>query len=241
MKRTLTVTDLTRMGGAYVCVAGQAEDGEWVRLHSPRATEFDLTAGQAPVIYPAARIECDLLRHAPAPPHTEDYTYDPKSIRPTGRLAADEWQALLERSAFPSVAAVFEAPIHNDLGRYLLGGAGPRSLGTVRPRGIAGVSYARGAEGNWDYRLRFHDRAGEDYNLKITDYTWQRHCQAQRGPNQDPSAIAAALTRTLKQRTVYLRIGLARKWKKFPERCYLQLNGVYTFPDYAEGRPFNEC
>jgi hypothetical protein len=41
---------------------------------------------------------------------------------------------------------------------------------------------------------------------------------------------------------VYLRIGLARHWHPDHEqpknRCYLQITGVYTFPDYLGGRCF---
>ena len=33
---------------------------------------------------------------------------------------------------------------------------------------------------------------------------------------------------------------LARGWQKFPERCYLQITGVYTFPDYLEGKIFTD-
>lgn len=36
---------------------------------------------------------------------------------------------------------------------------------------------------------------------------------------------------------VYLRVGLARGWGGEAERrCHLQINGVYTFPDYLGGR-----
>jgi hypothetical protein len=24
-------------------------------------------------------------------------------------------------------------------------------------------------------------------------------------------------------------------WRKFPDRCYLQITGIYTFPDYLKG------
>ena len=42
----------------------------------------------------------------------------------------------------------------------------------------------------------------------------------------------------LKSRKVYLRLGLARGWHKYPDRCYIQITGVYTFPDYLEGHTF---
>jgi hypothetical protein len=49
-------------------------------------------------------------------------------------------------------------------------------------------------------------------------------------------ASAAAKQET----TTLLRIGLARLWEKFPDRCYLQITGIYTFPDYLRGRTFTD-
>jgi hypothetical protein len=71
-----------------------------------------------------------------------------------------------------------------------------------------------------------------------TDLTWNAYCESLRGPHCEPPAIAARLTQILKTRPVYLRIGLSRKWVKNPGRCYLQLNGIYTFPDYLDGHTF---
>jgi hypothetical protein len=39
---------------------------------------------------------------------------------------------------------------------------------------------------------------------------------------------------------MFLRIGLARHWEKHPERCHLQITGIYTFPDYLNGRTFTD-
>ena len=50
--------------------------------------------------------------------------------------------------------------------------------------------------------------------------------------------MAADLTRLFNERTTFLRIGLARHWGKFPDRCYLQITGIYSFPDYLDGRTF---
>jgi len=37
---------------------------------------------------------------------------------------------------------------------------------------------------------------------------------------------------------VFLRIGLARGWDMYPDRCFLQITGIYSFPDYLDGRTF---
>lgn len=46
------------------------------------------------------------------------------------------------------------------------------------------------------------------------------------------------LSDILAQRDLLLRVGLARGWAEFPDRCYLQVTGVCTFPDYLDGRCF---
>ena len=40
----------------------------------------------------------------------------------------------------------------------------------------------------------------------------------------------------LREAEVYLRLGLARAYPK--NQCYLQVTGVYSFPDYLDGRNF---
>lgn len=77
-----------------------------------------------------------------------------------------------------------------------------------------------------------------DYRLAVTglafrrcyDYTWEQ--------GQKPEEIATNIKQQLLSTTVFLRIGLARGWGKFPDRCSLQITGVYTFSDYLAGRCF---
>jgi hypothetical protein len=74
--------------------------------------------------------------------------------------------------------------------------------------------------------------------IVITDLTWHYYCDSLRARGETPAAIADKLTGELKMRNTYLRIGLSRGWKKYPERCFLQLNAIHTFPDYLEGKIF---
>jgi hypothetical protein len=239
MMEQIVITDVTRMYSGYVCVAGYDSNGRCVRLSTLRIHEQDiLDAGHQPILFPGAKVECQLLENLPDPPHTEDFKFDPATLRLAGRVDAKQWQAVLDRSSFTSVSDIFELPISDDHGHYIRDGDGPRSIGTVRPRGIAKASYSAGAEGNWDYRLGFYDFVGVFYRLKITDLTWHAYGDSLRSPEQEPAAIADQLTRLLKTRRVYLRIGLSRKWAKFPGRCYLQINGIHTFPDYLQGKTF---
>lgn len=237
---TLVITDLTRMHRGMVCIAGYDKDLTCLRPISPaygipEHTLFD--AHGTPIIFPFAVIHLDLLDPRPEPPHTEDvffFTPSPRFLR-----KAKNPRHLLDQTLSPDLATLFEQPIHHDLGFYVMTGNGPRSIGTIRPTSILKVGYEPDPRtGTWDYRLTFTDLRGDTYRLKITDLTWQYYCQSLRNENSDPAKIALKLSKILQNRDVYLRIGLARGWKEHPDRCYLQITGIYTFPDLLEGKTF---
>ena len=235
----LVITDLTRMQRGRVCIAGYDQNRRAIRpvLPPPGIPESGLFKDAQPVIFPFALVAFDLLEPHPQPPHTEDVFYLPES--PQRIRTVQSREAVLAWSEFPDVQAIFGQPVLAGPGFYVLDCQGERSLGTIRPKKIQQVLYAPGEETDaWDYRLAFEDALGRAYRLKITDLTWQYYCQSLRGETHDPQRIAAELTQALQERQVYLRIGLARGWAKFPERCFLQINGVYTFPDYLEGKTF---
>ena len=52
------------------------------------------------------------------------------------------------------------------------------------------------------------------------------------------AAARAVRQRLITAEDVFLRLGLTRPWEEHPDRCLLQVNGVYTFPDYLDGRCF---
>ena len=238
MKKAIVITDLTRMYEGRVCIAGYDKDGRCIRpvLPPPGISENSLFKQGRPIIFPFAWVEFDLLNPIPQPPHTEDHHF----IAGSPQLLKIETnrQSILDRSIFENVSAIFEQPIHSDFGFYIMDCQGPRSLGTIRPTNIIKVLYEQGLEGVWDYRIVFMDSEGTIYRLKITDLTWHYYCDSLRGEDSDPAKIASGLTAILKSSMVYLRVGLARGWKKFPDRCYLQITGIFTFPDFLKGKTF---
>lgn len=238
MKTKMVITDLTRMYSGRVCIAGYTGERQCIRpvLPPPGISENSLYIAGEPVLYPFALVELDLHDPTPQPPHTEDHRFVEGTISYVRKVHSRE--KVLEWSLFESVSAIFEQTIHDDFGYYVMDCQGPRSLGTIRPSSIQRVIYEPGEDGNWDYRLVFSDRFGNDFRLKITDLTWQYYCQSIRGPELSPAQIARKLTQTLRKHKVYIRIGLARGWKKFPERCYLQVTGIFTFPDHLDGKIF---
>jgi hypothetical protein len=240
MKKKLVKTDLTRMYQGRVCIAGYDQEHKCIRptLPPPGISESSLIKAGQPVIFPFALVEFDLLKPDPKPPHIKDFRYNPDPPRFI-RIVQDR-KTVLHWSLFESVSAIFEQPVHDDFGFYVMDCQGTRSMGTVHQQKIGKVAYEQGKEGPWDYRLMFYDHENKFYRLKITDLTWQYYCDSLRGENRAPDQIADELTAKLKATDVYLRIGLARGWEKFPERCYLQITGIYTLPDYLEGKTLME-
>jgi hypothetical protein len=234
----MVVTDITRMEGERVCVGGYLEDGAAVRPVAGRTGPDERwlhSARGAPVI-PFSLVELHVGR-APkrlSAPHTEDRTIPAKGHRVLRILSEQERQALLGQSLSPSVRAIFDAEIHADAngqwGRYVRAGEGLRSLGTVRATSIRTVRYQHYPErGRWDYRLRFVDGSGEEFQLAVVDLDFRHRLDALRDGGLPLERIGPTVLTALRQQAVYLRIGLARGWAKHPDRCYLQITGVYGF------------
>lgn len=236
-RRLMTVTDITRMEGTRVCVGGYLDDGTAVRPITGKAgpTEAWLAPGGAQIA-PFAVIELRVGRRPKRaqPPHTEDRETPERGQRVVRSLTSAEQKALLEQTTSPSVRAIFDAELHADpsgpWGRYVRVGEGTRSLGTVRAREITAVRYHHYPDrGRWDYRLRFSDERGEAYQLAVVDLAFRQRLDAMRERGISSNAAARRTQIALSEQAVYLRIGLARGWARHPDRCYLQITGVYGF------------
>lgn len=242
MKARLTITDVTRMQGDRVCVAGYLPDDTCVRpVVRSGLVEPWLKARGEVIIRPFAVVEFEFHEKRADPPHTEDRLIDPIYRQRRAMLAPVAQQALLHRIKFASVDQIFHAPIYREPGWYIMAGEGERSLGTIVPAQIGAVAYDERAPGKWEYHLGFVDSCGAEYRLSVTDLAFRRYLDYRRcEENVKPAEAAERLTAALQDALVFLRIGLARGWVKYPERCYLQITGVYSYPDYLDGRCFDD-
>jgi hypothetical protein len=237
-RRQMIVTDVTRMDGDRVCVGGYLEDGTAVRPVAGRVgpNEQWLRSARDGRVAPFAVLELQVNK-APkrlTAPHTEDRTIPLKGHRVLSILSDENQQALLNRTVLPSVRSVFGAEIHTDpagqWGRYVRAGEGTRSLGTIRVNRIQAVQYRHYPDrGRWDYRLRFRDGSQEEFQLAVVDLEFRARLDALRDSGLPADRAAARILTALQRQTVYLRIGLARGWDRHPDRCYLQITGVYGF------------
>lgn len=243
MQQTLIITDLTRMQGDRVCVAGHREDGACVRPVFARGvlTEGWLRQGGRVAIRPFAVIAFSARGVAPAshPPHTEDCIVAARYCVCGAVKTPEEQFDWLRAADDGGVARIFGAAIRHDSGPYIVAGEGVRSLGTVCVRRLDAVQHAPNPNGRWTYRLAFADATGESYDLPVTDLAFRNYLDYLRERRQvPPGDIARRLTAIFRQNPTYLRIGLARGWERYPARCFLQITGVYSFPDYLSGRCF---
>jgi hypothetical protein len=237
-QRQMIVTDITRMEGERVCVGGYLDDGAAVRPVAGRMgpDERWLATARAMPVTPFSVVE---LRVGRAPkrmraPHTEDRTVPGNGHRVARVLPSEEQMALLERYLSPSVRAIFAAEVHADQqgpwGRYVRIGEGARSLGTIRAARLHAVRYQHYPDrGRWDYRLRFADESGEEFQLAVVDLAFRRRLDDLRKGGLSADTAARVVLSELQRQRIFLRIGLARGWDRHPDRCYLQITGVYGF------------
>jgi hypothetical protein len=241
MEALMLVTDVTRMQQNRVCVAGYLEGDLPIRPVVPYAgldeSWLDGEDGTV-IIRPWNAVKLKLFHTKPEPPHTEDVVIDEAYRRLCGTLPVKRRSAFLQRILDPSVEDIFGATIHTEPGHFVLAGEGSRSLGTVRAANIREVTYAPRNHG-WDYRLAFNDASGAPYRLAVTDLSFRSfldYLHVQEG--MSTREVADFIFKCLRNSEVFLRIGLARAWVEYPEHCHLQITGVYSFPDYLDGRCF---
>ncbi len=250
MRAILTVTDLTRMQGNRVCVAGYLPDGTsarpvlaadggitepWLRI-KPRGIHRWFREDS--IVRPFSMIELEWRDRAPALPHCEDWHIAPTFRRWRGVLPPEEREELLRHIDDGAVSHIFGVPIMQGPGWYIAAGSGVRSLGTICPIAVTAVEFAAASSGNATYRLAFTDSERTTYRLAVTDLAFRAYLTLQWQRGNTPDMCAAALLGVMRRNPVWLRIGLTRSWAQYPDRCFLQITGVYTFPDYLGGRSF---
>ena len=243
MKTSLMVTDLTRMENPHVCVAGYTPKGVCIRpvFPPPGFHEAWLYRQNKVVIRPFAEIRIDVIpaNHHEAP-HMEDWLIVSEAPIQRRMLLDTERRMLLEQTVSPNVASIFNAPIyHVDRRWFVKTGEGTQSLGTIGPVQIQQVEiYDSGAKQT--PHLTFTDNSNVSYRLNPTDLSFRyyiRYLRLVQGLSS--TEIENKLAYLFAHRDVFLRIGLTRgTWKEHPNCCHVQITGVYSFPDYLDGKCF---
>ena len=226
----IIVTDLTRFANEQiVCLAGiEAETGQCIRP----LPYLKASACQRLNIRPGSILSG---RFSPARravgPHQEDRRY--KNLRVKGACGSKDFKAALEAGLFPSLEAGFAIQLQRQQNHIPADHSIDRSIVTIKAKpGAMELLQDRYQPGK--LKLNFTDGAGRRYHaMPITDLGFNQFSQRHHGGSQ----IAGLNAFIQSQPEVYLRVGLGRRWSKpggdeDEEVHWLQVNGIYTFPDY---------
>src|SRR6266508_368642 len=124
MRRRVVITDVTRMGGTRVCVAGYTRKaGQAEFCVRPLFRYGDLTEQwlypRSGIIRAFAVVELDLLKHEPEKPHSEDWLIEPRLRIVQELLTTDQRLAFLQSIEDASVGDIFGAESHQDHGWFV--------------------------------------------------------------------------------------------------------------------------
>ena len=235
MKLSIIITDITRMKGNRICVAGYLPDKTCVRPVTACGLNYDFLKEKGElIIQPFAIVEFDLQESATLnKPHSEDHVMQSQHRAKCGMLTSSQQDVFLSNTDYIYVENIFGAAICHGPGFYIKDGEGERSLGTIGSPNLKEIY----PDSNSGYRISFNDKCGKDYDLKVTDLSFWKYLDFLIYKLEvRPLDAFKMLKDDLQKAKLYLRIGLARgDWDKYPGRCYLQITGIYSFPDYLSG------
>ena len=237
-KQRLLITDVTAMRGDAVCIAGVNAAGECIRPifadRQPILRRHLMPKTGSP-IRPRAVVDFELARSDRCEaPHTEDYFFDWEGMA-TRLLATEvEWREWLEFLAVEDIEEALGVKLQD--GRKSRPGAGRYSLTTARVREIEEFQLLENEyePGKHRYRLRFQTEKSRRFDLPVTDLSLRALVERLWAQTSERAAVADQINRAiLRADEVYLRLGLGRRFRGWH---WLQVNGIYTFPDYLGGR-----
>lgn len=231
MKRQIIITDLTRFGDGNpnVCTAGiDTITGECIRP----MPYLSLATCKRLGILPGGILSGDFIYKADrAGPHQEDA--NAIGLKFHGASSSETFHEALEDSCFESLEAGFEISLpEGDKGVPPDHPVG-RSIVTIRaiPSSIDIIedSFKPGK-----VKLNFRELSGREVRyFPITDLGFHDFAQAHRSDGKLGELNAWIRT----QSEVFLRIGLSRQFQPTGKKlaCWMQANGIYTFPDVPPG------
>jgi len=245
MEKTLIITDVTRMKSPRVCIAGITDNGETLRptLPHPGIQENWLYSENKAVIRPFARVIFNFIKQESQKPHTEDWQIDTVYKWHPDLLNITERKTLLLGIAEKYLNDLFHAPLQQiGQGYFIPKGEGQRSLATLAPKQVNFIGLCE-EYGEMRYRIKFTDWSGTNYMLTVTDLSFRYFVEYLRIVRKlSCHEINCRLEQLVSNAEIFLRLGLARGFNPdkqgSQDRCYLQVTGIYTFPDYLQLKCF---
>ena len=224
----IIITDLTRFSRQdIVCIAGiNPKTNECIRPlpYLPAAECRKLN------ILPGAILEGNFVPKSCSAPHTEDRNYQGQLLF-KGPCNAEQFRAILKATESPNVQEGFAVQIPYGQ-KHIPGNTPPqKSIVTisVNPREFSIVpdSFNPG-----NIKVIFSDKSGREFRyLSITDLGFYNYAEKNKRDN-----FSNLNNFIHSQSEVYIRIGISREFESPDGRkgFWLQVNGIYLFPEYLE-------
>jgi hypothetical protein len=224
----IIITDLTRFANQdIVCIAGVNPDTNECIRPMPYIQK---SSCQKLNILPGAIIEGDFTPCACTPPHVEDKNRGKLIFH--GPCSSEEFQRLLENTSFNSVGEGFGIQLVRGQKHIPADTPPVRSIITLALNpNMLDIVKDKYKEGK--LRVNFTDQTGQSFwYLSITDLGFFEY--AERHAAED--TIDDLNNFIHAQEELYIRLGLGRVHKSDDGRngFWLQVNGIYTFPEYNQ-------
>lgn len=220
----IVVTDLTRFKNkTTLCLAGVTLDGKTCLRPLPYQ---EFLACKKLNLLPGSILAGDFSKLPADGPHVEDVSFS--NVKVIRACTSEEFRDVLQKSQSPGIDKGFGTTVS---GKVILV-SDPMPTASIITLRVAPDTFAIGEDGFGKLRGSFTDSAGKMLSgLSVTDLGFFEHV----GDAAKRRMTASAATTFIRsQKELYLRIGLSRRYKVDSRDGYwAQINGIYTFPDYA--------
>ena len=224
----IIITDLTRFKKqATVCTAGVTDDGTVIRpmpyLSSDKCRELD--------IHPGGILEGDFTSKNASALHIEDATFS--KLMFNGACSKAEFKGALDATLYPNMSDGFGVEIQRGQKCIPVVCHPVRSLITIRVNPWS-FSVVQNDYDPSQLKAHFSDGKGTELSfVSVTDRGFYDYAQAH---SDDSRKIAENGHFIHSQDELYLRLGLSRPYEAPDGRngYWIQLNGIYTFPNYLK-------
>lgn len=225
--RKVIITDLTRFSTPEkVCTAAiDVETGECLRpmpyLKSENVAKLN--------IHPGAILEGDIILDTNASnPHIEDASY--KKLKYLGAVSSEEFKSILDQTLSSSVASGFGVSFSDGQKYIPFGMPATCSIITIKVSPLS-LDIHEDQYKPGKIKTSFNDGGQSFRYLSITDRGFFDYAKR----HQDDGELRKVQNFISTQDEVYLRIGVSRRWEIGDRDGYwLQVNGIYTFPNFLE-------
>jgi hypothetical protein len=224
----IIVTDLTRFAkDDIVCIAGIDVKSEQCIRPLPYLPKKECKRLK---LLPGAILEGKFTRPRDVDkPHTEDMKYEGLSFK--GPCTSEEFESVLKRTTYPSINEGFDDKVPIEAKVIPYNDPPSRSIITLELKPNQS-EIVRNAFDRKNLRLNIKDNDGRTYEyLPITDLGFHNLAVSRQ---KDPDYTDEMNEFICNQKKVYLRIGLGRRYKAADghDGFWIQVNGIYTFPEF---------